>query len=399
MPMNPRIKTAIISSALAFVLNASVLSAQVFSVTDLGTLPGNCCSAANAINFWGRVTGQTTDAFLWSPQSGMRDLGTLPNGGYSAGTAVNFFGQVAGYSGTPNFTEHAILWTAGQGMQDLGVLHKADSSDAYGLNDFDVVVGDSSSETGFDHAFIWKRTGGMRDLGTLPGGSISRATAINDFDTVVGYSTINGNTQYHTFHAFWLRPNAGPRDLGTLPGDDNSFAYAINLFGHVAGESVLSTAANDHAVLWRGLTSGNRTISDLGLLPGGSYSVASALSDSDVVVGFGDFENSGGSIHAFRWSADDGMEDLNDLIGSNSGWILLEATGINFRGQIVGTGMIDGEEHAFLLTPDFQGGECHADAPKNDLTLPAGLYAPSCETKRIGAQPGSIRLGCKRDER
>ena len=45
------------------------------------------------------------------------------------------------------------------------------------------------------------------------------------------------------------------------------------------------------------------------------------------------------------------MKDLNKLIPAGSGWVLLQAFGINNSGQIVGTGTIHGEEHGFLLTP------------------------------------------------
>jgi probable HAF family extracellular repeat protein len=45
------------------------------------------------------------------------------------------------------------------------------------------------------------------------------------------------------------------------------------------------------------------------------------------------------------------MQNLNDLIPSNSGWSLSLPTGINSRGQITGQGTINGEQHAFLLTP------------------------------------------------
>ncbi len=45
------------------------------------------------------------------------------------------------------------------------------------------------------------------------------------------------------------------------------------------------------------------------------------------------------------------MYDLNSLIPSSSGWTLEDAYGINDYGQIVGVGIINGLEHAFLLTP------------------------------------------------
>ena len=43
--------------------------------------------------------------------------------------------------------------------------------------------------------------------------------------------------------------------------------------------------------------------------------------------------------------------DLNTVIDLNSGWQLQRAEGINNVGEIVGSGEINGETHAFLLTP------------------------------------------------
>jgi probable HAF family extracellular repeat protein len=355
---NRCVKAAIICSTLVFLLSPALTPAQTFAITDLGALPGVCCSGANAINAKGNVVGASTDAFFWGQTHGIQDLGTLPGGGYSSATAINFFGEVAGLSGTADGNEHAVLITLHHPVQDLGVLPKATSSDAYGLNDFGVVVGDSSSSSGFDHAFLWNTFSRMLDLGTLPGGSISRATAVNDVEAVVGYSTINKNTQTHTYHAFLWIPFGGFVDLGTLPGDDNSYAYAVNQFEHMAGESLLSTAGND------------------------------------VVVGFADYAGSEGAIHAFIWTGARGMEDLNNLIPANSGWTLLEATGINVRGQIVGTGMIQGDEHAFLLTPEY-GNAAIAKSSTTD-TAP---YFPNCGANQTRGRRGSVRVGCKRDER
>jgi hypothetical protein len=45
------------------------------------------------------------------------------------------------------------------------------------------------------------------------------------------------------------------------------------------------------------------------------------------------------------------MKDLNKLIPAGSGWVLIDAEGINAAGQIVGLGMHSGREHGYLLTP------------------------------------------------
>lgn len=43
------------------------------------------------------------------------------------------------------------------------------------------------------------------------------------------------------------------------------------------------------------------------------------------------------------------MIDLNSLLGASSGWVLQDATGINDLGVIVGNGLFDGQERAFIL--------------------------------------------------
>src|SRR5205823_2335405 len=79
---------------------------------------------------------------------------------------------------------------------------------------------------------------------------------------------------------------------------------------------------------------------------------ATAINSFDRVVG--------SSTHAFTWTPDEGILDLNDLLDSSgANWILTGARGINDSGQIVGSGSFDADgpggsapvRHAFLLTP------------------------------------------------
>jgi hypothetical protein len=59
-----------------------------------------------------------------------------------------------------------------------------------------------------------------------------------------------------------------------------------------------------------------------------------------------------GSARPFIWSATTGMEDLNTLIPSDSGWTLLTSSGIDRAGEIVGVGLVGGAAiHGFMLTP------------------------------------------------
>ena len=56
-------------------------------------------------------------------------------------------------------------------------------------------------------------------------------------------------------------------------------------------------------------------------------------------------------VGAFIWSEAEGRRDLNTLIDPASGWVLLEATGINNSGQICGNGFFNGHYLPFRLDP------------------------------------------------
>jgi probable HAF family extracellular repeat protein len=64
----------------------------------------------------------------------------------------------------------------------------------------------------------------------------------------------------------------------------------------------------------------------------------------------GEVSNDPAPGDAFIWQ-NGVITDLNTLIPSGTGWVLQQANGINDNGQIVGTGTIGGQAHAFLLTP------------------------------------------------
>jgi probable HAF family extracellular repeat protein len=82
---------------------------------------------------------------------------------------------------------------------------------------------------------------------------------------------------------------------------------------------------------------------------GGSSSYGSAINNSGTVVGLSTIQN--GSYHAFISTNGRRMQDLNNLIPAQTGWVLQEGAAINDTGQIAGYGTLNGQLHAFLLTP------------------------------------------------
>ena len=154
------------------------------------------------------------------------------------------------------------------------------------------------------------------------------------------------------------------QDLGTLGGTE-SHGYGINFSGQVTGYA--RTVGNaDHAFLY---SSG--TMQDLGTL-GGTSSVGWGINASGQITG--DATTVGNAAdHAFLY---DGvrMIDLNTLIDPLSGWELQRGEGINDVGQITGYGTINGQTHAFLLTPSGVP-EIDPATGSSALSLVAGVLA------------------------
>ena len=114
-----------------------------------------------------------------------------------------------------------------------------------------------------------------------------------------------------------------------------------------------SNKTSDGATLLAETLGDNPTYPDYVLIPlgtlGGQESIANALNDNGDIVGRS--FNADEEERAMLWTEDLGMIDLNTRIAPESGWVLTEAWDINNAGQIVGEGLLDGEQRAFRLTP------------------------------------------------
>jgi probable HAF family extracellular repeat protein len=337
---------------------------EPYVINDLGTLGGE--SIGSAINAAGIVTGvaylSSTDphgggvrAFRYADSVGMIDVGALSQSNMSLGYGINNNLQIVGVSFLIGLEPHAFLASESLVLTDLGSLSDPGSlgggdSIAYDVNDVGQVTGQSWTNDNSSHAFI-RTSGSMRDIGTL-GGKSSVGRSINFSGKVAGESVIGAG---QTTRAFRFSEADGMVDLGTL-GGTNSSAYGINNSGQVFGESDTGPIVRSsiryrgfsffdtHAFLWTegvGMT-------DLGHLGGGT-SRATAINDSGVVVGWSTRVN--GTGYAFSWTQAGGMIDLNTLHPLNSGWVLMEANGINDRCQITGYGLHNGAGRAFRLSP------------------------------------------------
>jgi probable HAF family extracellular repeat protein len=209
----------------------------------------------------------------------------------------------------------------GGSFTDLGLIPNMTESAAYGINDLGAVVGFSSVPDGAISAFTWSPADGMTPLvPTGAGWGNTYAFSINNGGQIAGVA-INSANQARA--VVW--ESGTMRELGVLPGGSYSVALGNNNLGYVVGYSRTTPTGTPRAVLYT--PSGG--MQDLGTL-GGSESMAQAISDLGQVVGTAD--TPAGTALAFSWTAAGGMRALPMPKGAREA----NALGVNRLGDIVG---------------------------------------------------------------
>jgi probable HAF family extracellular repeat protein len=294
-----------------------------YSLTDLGTISGYDKSRAYGINDNGDVVGtalssnsSSTLPFIWDKQTGIQAIEQL-SGSFANAYGINNDKQVVGVSGS----SCGFKW-------DNGVITSLGSVGPWGYKPINignngVVVGSSFNSFGDERATFWNTENVKTDF--ISESYRARANAINDQGQIIGWVWTD---DWHAFvwdneHGLKIFSSIGLQNLG----------YDINNKGQIVGTDY-------GAVLWeldKRISIGNFT----------PY----AINDLSEVAGSGVTIIDGSRYYYACYWENGIMYDLNSLIPANSGWLLKDAFDINNKGQIVGYGIVNGQERAFLLTP------------------------------------------------
>jgi probable HAF family extracellular repeat protein len=324
---------AITFTAISLAASKSALAVSLYSVTDLGALTGEAYSYATDINDSGEVAINTLDRSFFYSNGSLKTISPLPGDNQLAVTGINNLGQVVGNSANSNNFTANNPFLYGNGLtQPLPIQNAI----PYAINNRTQVVGGASGLGPFLYS-----DGVATSIGT-PG---TVAYGLNNLGQAVGI--LNSNTAF-------LYENGQTTNLGTLPGDRYSQANDVNDSGQVVGSSGLTGVNDSRAFVY----SSNTGLQDLGRLrPTDLFSTGLGINNLGQVVGFSGTNNDffaadGNGLRAFLYS-DQTLYDLNNLIAPSSkgGFTLTAASAINNNGQIVGRGAVNGELHAFLLTP------------------------------------------------
>ena len=280
----------------------------------------------------------------------------------SRANSINNREWLSGYSNLAgNQTRHAALWRDGA-ITDLGTLGGPNSAVTWSVkSNSGLVVGIAQTATpdplgeawssaafypgatgsGYINlGFTWEN-GLMRGLPTL-GGNNGFATGANSRGQIVGWAEtpVHDPTCVPPQQLQFLPVVYGKKtsDVAALPlptGDTSGAATGINEQGQIVGISGICDQAvgrhtAKHALLW----DKNGDVIDLGNLGAPWWNTPTNINQRGDVVGFaGDPAFPEGDIlHAFIWTAKDGIRPLPALPGHTDS----EAYGINEKRQVVG---------------------------------------------------------------
>jgi probable HAF family extracellular repeat protein len=311
----------------AMLLTAALCQAQTATFRGLGQLQGaiggtfaNDISAdGSTVVGYGWVSGAGETAFRWTESSGYQLLGTL--GGASADAySVNADGSVVvGYSYSASNEHLGFRWMPETGMQAVPMYEvidvSADGSFMIGLN-------------------VWRRTDGTTGtFGFLGGNNYTAASGVSaDGGVVVGYSETSPN---RFAHAFRWTATGGIQDLGVTTGNE-SLADDVSADGQVVVGQARNLQEFWRAIRW---TQAQGMV-DIGTLGGPMSAAYNTSADGSVVVGTSLITSSSASNRAFRWSTQEGMRDLKQILleqgaANVQSWILFTADGVSADGRII----------------------------------------------------------------
>jgi hypothetical protein len=237
-------------------------------------------------------------AFL-SRGTQVEDLHPLFGTHSSWATGVNNSGAVVGCAGANAF----VYDSQGGGVTFIDPLPDHPGTLGHAINDSGHVTGISSNWRNQDTRVFLCANGQVTDQGLA-----THASGINNSDTIVGAKSFDGAPEYT---AYRLRPGTGFENLGhtSTPGYSGSYGRGINDQGVVVGESF--------AGWWE----------QQGQPPVRPF------------------------VHFPQGTPDAGWWDLEDVTSNADGWVFEWATDINNAGEILGVGMYQRMDRAFVLKP------------------------------------------------
>ena len=393
--MKIRVTSNVRSSAVAAALLCLVAvpgapaTTPQYQIYDIGVIQvGDSASQGFGVSPGGIAVGRSiriagSQAFTWTFKGGIVGLPNLAGRSYAVSNSANDFGIAVGTAATTLFgsSRLPVIWDHGA-LSQLPLPPGETLGDANSVNGLNIAVGSCDSGS-LQRGVIYSDGGASIITQTTSNGSyFLTAFGINDARRVVGQGIDPQNAARNVGIVYDIGQDMA-FEVGALPGMNGALAFGVGNSGFVVGSSMLNQGSG-LPFIW----SGKNGIMAIPLATGTTQGSARAVNSAGWVVGN---DSSAFSI-PFLYDGTNTYR-LGDLIPPNSGWDLLmntssSALGISEGGIIVGTGVHNGDTHAYAMVPVAPSPTPTATATVTPTTTPTPTPTPmSTATPTATATP------------
>jgi uncharacterized membrane protein len=323
-----------------------------YQIFDIGVVDvGDNFSQGLGVSPQGIAVGRSirndgSHAFSWTLQGGIVGLPDLAGRNYCVSNSANDNGVVVGTGATTVFGSGRlpVIWQNGV-VSQLPLPVGQTLGDANSINASGVAVG--SVNAGSDQRGVIYSGGSATIITqtTADGSYFLTAFGINDSGRIVGQGIDPAHAARNVGIVYDMGQNMA-FDVGALPGANGALAFGVSNNGYVVGSSMFNQGSG-MPFIW----SDQNGIVGIPLASGTTLGQAQDVNSSGWVVG-----TDGGTFAVPFLYDGTNTYRLQDLIPANSGWDLSmntssSAQGISEDDVIVGTGVHNGETHAYAMVP------------------------------------------------
>lgn len=332
-------------------LNSGVGAPQ-YQIFDIGVvLTGDSASQGFGVSAGGVAVGRSfrtggSQAFSWTQSGNIVGLPNLTARAYCASNSANDSGTVVGTCST-SFSGSGRLptiWQSGM-VSQLPLPTGETLGDANDVNSAGIAVGSVNGGSAQRGVIYSGGTATVITQTTTGGSFFTTAFSINDSNRIVGIGIDPANTARNVGLVYDIGSSSAI-EVGALPGRNGAIAFGVGNGGHVVGASMQNQGAG-LPFIWTqagGITA-------IPLPTGTTQGSARAVNSAGWAVG------TASSAFAIPFLYDGtNTYRLQDLIPAGSGWDLSmntssSAMGISDNNIIVGTGVFNGQTHAYAMIP------------------------------------------------
>jgi hypothetical protein len=323
-----------------------------YQIFDIGVVQvGDTASQGFGVSPGGIAVGRSfqangTQAFTWTLQGGIVGLPNLSGRSYCVSNSANDNGIVVGTGATTAFGSGRlpVIWQNGA-VSQLPLPPGETLGDANSVNASNVAVGSVDAGSNQRGAIYSGGSATIITQTTATGCFFVTAFGVNDSGRIVGQGIDPGNAARNVGIVYDIGQNMA-FEVGALPGLNGALAFGVSNTGYVVGSSMFDQGSG-LPFIW----SDQGGMVAIPLATGTSEGSAHSVNSAGWVVG----DDSSAFSIPFLYDGTTTYR-LADLIPPNSGWDLSmntssSALGISEDGVIVGTGVHNGETHAYAMVP------------------------------------------------